>query len=553
MNLKFKIIFFTIIAILCVRGLVTYDFLNKYEVNFDKTISQYSKNIKRLLKLEEDKLTKLYSRRLQSSLKFHFNKEDIINRNTDKLATPMSKVFKVLQAENSQVNTFHLIDKNNITLFRAHKPDKYGDDLTDIRPIIVNTNKTKKVHSGYEVGVHSISFRVNVPIIFDNDHYGVLEVGLDMKEILKDLKTISENSMIRLVVDTKNLKDFDYLTKLKHSNGFVIISESKPLSLSNTNIFDKKVVINDKIFYSIDYGLQFNNGDNIAKILYYYDITENVEDYDSLVINMNIQTILILLFVTMLLYISFTYYENQILELIKKSKEKDKVIMQQSKLAIMGEMISMLAHQWRQPITAISTSAQGIQFKKDLGVLTDKYLKEQLLSIANITKSLSDMITSFTTFFQSDEDKQNISISSVIDNSLGIIKASLKLNNIETKISIEEDVNMYIYVSELKQVLVNIIKNAKDAIIERNIENGWIHIEFKVDKHHYIINIEDNAGGIEKEYINQVFDPYFSTKSKNGTGLGLYMSKMIIDEHFNGLLVVKNSENGAKFSIKIKK
>jgi C4-dicarboxylate-specific signal transduction histidine kinase len=141
----------------------------------------------------------------------------------------------------------------------------------------------------------------------------------------------------------------------------------------------------------------------------------------------------------------------------------------------------------------------------------------------------------------------------VIDNSLGIIKASLKLNNIETKISIEEDVNMYIYVSELKQVLVNIIKNAKDAIIERNIENGWIHIEFKVDKHHYIINIEDNAGGIEKEYINQVFDPYFSTKSKNGTGLGLYMSKMIIDEHFNGLLVVKNSENGAKFSIKIKK
>ncbi len=243
-----------------------------------------------------------------------------------------------------------------------------------------------------------------------------------------------------------------------------------------------------------------------------------------------------------------------------KMEEQDKFIQQQAKLAQMGEMMSMIAHQWRQPLASINSNIAGINNKLEAGKfnLCDKdsqkefldFLQKKHQRIIKYTQHLSDTIDVFRTFYKPDKEKRKESIILPIENTLKIIETSLINSDIKLikKFNISE--NVLIYNNELIQVLSNILKNSKDNFIEKNIKNRIITIETEKKDNNIIIKISDNGGGIPPKIINKIFDPYFSTKDeKNGTGLGLYMSKTIIEKHHNGRLEVKNIKNGVCFEI----
>ena len=245
--------------------------------------------------------------------------------------------------------------------------------------------------------------------------------------------------------------------------------------------------------------------------------------------------------------------EEKIDEEIKKNEEKTKQLIQQSRLAQMGEMISMIAHQWRQPLTAITATTNNLQIKALIDEKIDvQQLKEELELITNYSQHLSLTIDDFRNFFKPDKIKTESKLEDIIEKSINIIKTSFESKSINLVTNYNFNDTLFSYTSEIQQVILIILKNAEDILMEKNIENKLIEINTFKENDFAIIQIEDNGGGIAMEIINKIFDPYFSTKkSKEGTGIGLYMSKIIIDEHCLGNLSAKNSANGATFEIKL--
>lgn len=245
--------------------------------------------------------------------------------------------------------------------------------------------------------------------------------------------------------------------------------------------------------------------------------------------------------------------EDRIVEEIKKNEEKTKQLIQQSRLAQMGEMISMIAHQWRQPLAAISATTNSILLKT---MLDEKISKEELTKELNLitdySQHLSLTIDDFRNFFKTDKIKSEILLEELIDKTINIIKIQFETKEIKVEKDYKFNEKILSYSTELQQVILILLKNAEDALIEKEIENKNIKISTYKENDFVIIEVEDNAKGIPNDIIEKIFDPYFSTKKeKEGTGIGLYMSKIIIDEHCSGNLSVKNSKFGAIFKIKL--
>ncbi|PLY08172.1 MAG: hypothetical protein C0625_03015 [Arcobacter sp.] len=229
---------------------------------------------------------------------------------------------------------------------------------------------------------------------------------------------------------------------------------------------------------------------------------------------------------------------------ITELKRKDQLLFQQSKMASMGEMIGNIAHQWRQPLSIISTCASGVKFEKEFAVLSDERLNESMDMIVKNTQYLSKTIDDFRNFFRSDKKIEEFTLEDILNKALLLLNSSLKSHeiNIVTKFS-DSEFKLKGYPNEFIQVLINIINNSKDAFISNKIENRYIEIEEINDKNLYRLHIKDNAGGIAPNIIDRIFDPYFTTKHKSkGTGIGLYMSHQIIVDHMKGNIFVKNIE-----------
>jgi signal transduction histidine kinase len=237
-------------------------------------------------------------------------------------------------------------------------------------------------------------------------------------------------------------------------------------------------------------------------------------------------------------------------EEVNKNRQKDQQFLQQSRLAQMGEMISMIAHQWRQPLAAISSTSISLELK----ATSDKADKETTVRLSqNISKyaqHLSTTIDDFINFFKSVKEEKETSYSEVINAVLGIVQISIENKNISFVKELNTEEKFKTYPNELKQVILNLIKNAEDVLLENKIEMPYIKISTYSEDDKHILEVSDNGGGVPEDIIEKIFDPYFSTKlDKNGTGLGLYMSKTIIEEHCGGELTVYNDEFGAVFKV----
>ncbi len=235
---------------------------------------------------------------------------------------------------------------------------------------------------------------------------------------------------------------------------------------------------------------------------------------------------------------------------LQQIREKDKLLLKQSRMAQMGEMIRMIAHQWRQPLAAISATSASIELKASLDHLDNDTAIQKAQDISIFSQHLSKTIDDFRYFFKPNKQKEEISYDRLIISTLKIIAVSLRNKNIKLIQELNCHDTFITYPNELKQVILNLIQNAEDALIEKQIENPYIKISTYKENNQLTLEVSDNAGGVLEDIIDDIFNPYFSTKiQKDGTGLGLYMSKTIIEEHCNGELSVSNSTEGAVFRI----
>jgi len=245
--------------------------------------------------------------------------------------------------------------------------------------------------------------------------------------------------------------------------------------------------------------------------------------------------------------------EKRIKEEITKNQQYQAQMFHQSRLAQMGEMISMIAHQWRQPLNNLSLLTQTIAFKYERGKLNDTLIEEFNTNTKEQIIQMSKTIDDFRDFFKPNHHKKTFNIDDIIHHSIEILKPIFEKHSIHVEYTNHEEIEIFGFPNELGQVFINIFNNAKDALLENHIEYKILKIGVKKHKEYISISIQDNADGVPEKNIEKIFDPYFSTKNeKNGTGLGLYMSKMIIEDHMDGELNIFNNTMGAVFEITLR-
>ena len=244
--------------------------------------------------------------------------------------------------------------------------------------------------------------------------------------------------------------------------------------------------------------------------------------------------------------------EERIAVELEKNREKDEMMNQQAKLATMGEMIGNIAHQWRQPLNILALVFQDIYIKFQLNALDAEQMEKNYEKVNNLLQYMSQTIDDFRTFFKSEEGDSAFDVSAAVNSVFDLVGTRFSSSNTECIIDVKSNAMVMGTENGFKQVVINLLNNAQEAILTEKPERGLINVSIEKEKEMVVVTVADNGGGVPKKIINQIFEPYFTTKHQTqGTGLGLYMSKKIIEHHMVGKLEVKNSAEGAVFKISL--
>ena len=246
--------------------------------------------------------------------------------------------------------------------------------------------------------------------------------------------------------------------------------------------------------------------------------------------------------------------EKKLAHEIELRRQKEEMLLQHTRHAAMGEMINMIAHQWRQPLTSIGLSADNLLISLALDSLQNQELQESLELINTQVHYLSQTIDDFRDFFLPDKEKEQFLVRDSIEDALSIVEKILLSKKITLQKEYQEQTPLLLYRTELTQVVLNLIKNAQDNFEHKATPEPQLLLQTQEDATKVIIHVTDNGGGIEPAVLQRIYEPYFTTKrEQNGTGLGLYMSKMIIEEHMEGKLYASNTDDGVCFTVEIPK
>jgi two-component system, cell cycle sensor histidine kinase and response regulator CckA len=244
--------------------------------------------------------------------------------------------------------------------------------------------------------------------------------------------------------------------------------------------------------------------------------------------------------------------EQRIKEAVDELRDKDRMLLIQGRQAVMGEMIGNISHQWRQPLNMLGLLAQELPMTYSRGEFNAEYLNDNVSKTKEIIQHMSKTIDDFRSFFEPGKEKVEFRLLEVIEEAMSFLEGSFEAHKIATELKPTGDPSIIGYPNEFAQVLMNIVNNARDALVARKVENPTITISLWTEDGKTVVTISDNAGGIPEGIIDKVFEPYFTTKGPDkGTGIGLYMSKNIIDQHMGGSLSVRNVEGGAEFRIEV--
>jgi PAS domain S-box-containing protein len=243
--------------------------------------------------------------------------------------------------------------------------------------------------------------------------------------------------------------------------------------------------------------------------------------------------------------------EKRVVERTAELREKDQMLLLQSRQAAMGEMIGNIAHQWRQPLNLLGLTAQQLLLYYDMGQFDRSFLVENVGGSMKLIHHMSQTIDDFRNYFKPDKEKVEFKVRDIVANTLSLLEGSFQDPRIAVEIHAKADPVICGYPNEFSQVFLNILINAKDVLTERETDNPKVTITISSEDDCAVVAIADNAGGIPEEIIEKIFDPYFSTKGVQGTGIGLFMSKTIVEKNMGGRLEVRNKDNGAEFRIEI--
>jgi len=246
--------------------------------------------------------------------------------------------------------------------------------------------------------------------------------------------------------------------------------------------------------------------------------------------------------------------QSEVYEKVSEIREKDELLMQKFRLATMGEMLENISHQWKQPLHKLSLVIQNYYFKHKLKGASIEELEAFNETSATLLSYMSSTIDDFRNFFNPQKEKEYFDLHENVEKVLDILSSSMQEEEIEVNVSSDEKYKVFGYPNEFGQVLLNLFSNTKEAFSLHNVEKKSINIEVSETSEEVTVSFLDNAGGIAKDILPKIFDPYFSTKRfKEGSGIGLYMSKMIVENSMHGRFGVENTNNGAKFTITLPK
>ncbi len=249
---------------------------------------------------------------------------------------------------------------------------------------------------------------------------------------------------------------------------------------------------------------------------------------------------------------SLEFEMSEKLQIMESLREQEKLLILQSRQAAMGEMIGNIAHQWRQPLNILGLHLQQLGLYHEAGKFNTEYLHESIRKGMGIIQHMSKTIDDFRNFFCPEKEIKLFSLQETISNAVAIISDSFASHTITINVCNEPDLEVLGFANEFSQALLNILLNAKDVLLERQTEQPIITLQVEKTADKAVISIKDNAGGMKEEIIDKIFDPYFTTKGpQQGTGLGLYMAKMIIEKNMGGRLTARNNADGAEFCIEV--
>lgn len=235
---------------------------------------------------------------------------------------------------------------------------------------------------------------------------------------------------------------------------------------------------------------------------------------------------------------------------VAANRDKDHLLIQQSRLAAMGEMVHNIAHQWRQPLNSLSLLISNILDDFKFKTLTEETLEHDVASARRLIEKMSTTIDDFRDFFRPDREKASFDVAESVREAVFIIEASLKSNHIEIMVDTPPGITATGFPSQYGQAVLNLLVNAKEVIQDKKQTDGRIRVALRQEGDNAVLSVQDNGGGIAQDILPRLFDPYFTTKEQ-GTGIGLYMAKMIIERNMEGEISADNIENGARFIISI--
>jgi PAS domain S-box-containing protein len=247
---------------------------------------------------------------------------------------------------------------------------------------------------------------------------------------------------------------------------------------------------------------------------------------------------------------------NETIERLKAVEDlsaHERIMMQQGRHAAMGEMIGNIAHQWRQPLNTLGLIIQQIKFFYEIGEFSGEFLNSSTIKAMDVIRNMSNTIDDFRDFFRSDKEKGLFSINQAIQQAIALIEANFNYHSIGLDVALADNGSINGYANEFSQAVLNIMVNACDVLVEREVAGGQVRVMSQNNDGTLAIIISDNGGGIREEIMEKIFDPYFTTKGPvKGTGIGIYMAKTIIEQNMGGRLTASNGESGAVFRIEVK-
>ena len=505
--------------------------------------------------------------------------------------TLRKELYNILKNDYNRIETmgvlqYHFVMPDNRTFLRMHKPSKYDDDLSTVRYSFRYVNKNQKIFRGFDQGKTTHAFRNIYPVFDANGSYlCALDISFPsdaLQDYLTNIGHLHTHLLIkksvfgvkawnRIDTEVKYLQsseDIDYLLTMTTAH-----SVKKCITQNAKNISDISKKIHSKILDGKRFSLAYSVNEEI-KVISFLPIREQefhttvawivaYEDSTAiaslLIVNQMIRNYLILIVIFLLYFVYRVINQKDILsqKLLHEKETKmvqNEYLIQQSKLAQMGEMMDATAHQWKQPLNAITLHTDLLcnDFKDD--VIDRKYIKEYQQSIFGYVDYMTTTLSEFREFFKPNQNTEEFGLKEIINSISILLKDELLKNSIVVRYECNINPNIKANKNDIKQLFMNLIVNAKDEMINSDIakDRRVIIISCHKDDKKLIIKVKDSANGIPNGLCEKIFEPRFTTKQgSGGTGIGLYMSTQIIKKYHGSIRAYNSEEGGAVFEVAI--